>query len=167
LLDPGRNEAAIGSLNGLDLLPVITTYTGRKTTHQVEATLLAGADFCSDANALTIKGYEIHSGQTEILDKAAGFLLIQSRSGKKVEIIDGAINQAGNVFGTHLHGLFDNREFLSSFINILRSKKGLAPLNEQQPDENKKQHQYDQLAETVRNALNMEMIYEIMGIKDV
>lgn len=166
LLDPERNEGAIGSLNGLALLPVITNYTGHKITHQVEATLLGGAAIGLDINAGTIKGYEIHSGQTELLDKDAGLLCIQKRSGEKVEIIDGAVNQAGNVFGTHLHGLFDNQEFLRSFMNNLRSRKGLAPLDEQELVPYNKQHKYDQLAEIIRTALNMKMLYEIMGIKD-
>lgn len=166
LLDPEATEAGIGSLNGLNLLPIITTYTDQKITHQVKAAFLTEAAFCSDINDRSINGYEIHSGQTELLDKDAGLLLIQQRSGERVTIIDGAVNKAGNVFGTHLHGLFDNPEFLRTLMNTLRRKKGLGPIDEYKLSSNKKQLKYDQLAEIVRTALNMEMLYKIMGIKD-
>lgn len=167
LFDPDGTEAGIGALDGLGLLPVTTTYSSRKTTQQVQAMLIAESDFCARISNKILLGYEIHNGQTELLDKNAAFLIIQQRSRQNVKIIDGAINQTGNIFGTHLHGLFDNQDFLAALMNALRDKKGLPHLDKQELSLDHKQLEYDQLAKIVRESLNMEKLYEIMGIKDV
>lgn len=167
LLDPEGTEAGMGSLPGLGLLPLVTSYDRNKLTHQVEATCIARQGFWAELNDQTIHAYEIHSGQTQLRDKQAGLLMIQKRSGRDVEIIDGAINPAGNVFGTHLHGLFDNVGFLRALLNALRGQKGLTPLRKEDLKAYNKQLQYDQLAGIVREALDMPRLYEIMGIKDV
>ncbi len=167
LLDPDGTEAGRGSQEGLGLLPIITTYASQKTTHQVEATLVSRRGFWSDVQGKNIEAYEIHSGQSEVLDEQAQLFKIQYRSGEEVDLMDGAVNEAGNVWGTHLHGLFDNTEFLSAFINDLRRKKGLSPLDQQNPAFYKKQAKYDQVAEIVRASLDMEQLYKIMDLKDV
>lgn len=164
LLDPDSAEATIRSVDGLDLLPIITTYMQQKITHQAEAEILNDTGFWADIHEKRLKGYEIHSGQTELLDKQAALLLIRQRSGQQVKIHDGAINQTGNVFGTHLHGLFDNQAFLEVLINTLRNKKGLAHLTQQQLPIISRQAKYDHLAKIVREALDMEKIYGMMGI---
>ncbi|MDP4183132.1 MAG: cobyric acid synthase CobQ, partial [Bacillota bacterium] len=78
----------------------------------------------------------------------------------------GVMNEAGNVFGTYIHGIFDNMEFTSGLINNLRNKKGLEKLEH---DKNMsfgvyKEQQYDKLADMIRANLDMEKIYEIVGI---
>lgn len=167
LLDPEGTEAGIGDVEGLGLLPVITTYLQDKTTHQVQAEILAGSGFLSNLHGRLLYGYEIHSGQTELLDKEAGLLLIRQRSGENTEIIDGAVNQSGNVFGTHLHGLFDNPEFLTALFNTLRQAKGLTPVTEKQIEAGPRQAKYEKLAAAVRESLDMKKIYDIMGLKDI
>lgn len=166
LLDPEGAEAGIGTVNGLGLLPVITSYCKRKQTHQVQAEILAGAGVFSGLCGRQLYGYEIHSGQTELLEKEAGLMVIRQRSGRNTEIIDGAFNQSGNVFGTHLHGLFDNAEFLTALFNTLRQANGLALLEEKQIEAGPRQTKYEKLASAVRASLDMEKIYDIMGMKD-
>lgn len=161
LIDPEGSEADIGSLPGLGLLPVVTVYDHKKTTHQVEARLLTPRGFWSGVAGKHIRGYEIHQGRTELLDKNAGLCMILRRSGAEVEIVDGAINETGNVFGTHLHGWFDNIEVLKALINEVRRSKGLSALDDLAVPV--KQDKYDQLAAQVRAALDMEKIYAIMG----
>ncbi len=163
LLDPEGTEAGIGSLQGLGLLPLVTTYESQKITHQVEAKLLAEQGFWREIGDLYIRGYEIHNGQTRLRDNNAGLLKIQSRSGEKVEILDGAVNREGNVFGTHLHGFFDNAEVMLALINAIRAQKKLNPIDKQDLSLQQKQAKYDHLAEIVRSSLDMEKLYEIMG----
>jgi adenosylcobyric acid synthase len=64
--------------------------------------------------------------------------------------------------GTYIHGIFDNDDFRRSILNGLRIKKGLAPLKNTINTYAEKQTSYNRLANTVRNNLNMKLLYEIM-----
>ena len=75
-----------------------------------------------------ITGYEIHMGETELLNGTLPFLKIIERSDKEVCLDDGAISDDGNVIGTYVHGIFDNDEFRLELINCLRRKKDLSPI---------------------------------------
>jgi adenosylcobyric acid synthase len=167
LLDPEGSEAGIGSLTGLGLLPVSTSYETRKSTHQVAARLLARQGFWDSIRGETVQGYEIHTGQTRMLNGADGLLAIQSRSGQRAEIYDGASAAGGRVFGTYLHGLFDNANVMLALINALRGEKGLPALSLQNLPVCRRQQKYDRLAGQVREALAMDEIYRIMGFEGV
>ncbi|HQJ38326.1 MAG TPA: cobyric acid synthase CobQ, partial [Bacillota bacterium] len=89
--------------------------------------------------------------------------------GKGVFGRDGMINKDLTVFGTYIHGIFDSSEFTRSFLNFIRRRKGLVPLENLAPDYwVYKEGQYDKLAEIVRSNLDMDKFYEILkaGIED-
>ncbi len=105
-----------GGADGLGLLPVATRFLSRKETHQV----------ClrKHPEGLLLRGYEIHSGghyqlattglcslrdharsdgHTHSDDRApapAVFGTLIERDGRPVEVGDGAVSQAGRVWGT-------------------------------------------------------------------
>ena len=165
LLDPEGTEADIGSLKGLGLLQCVTTYGAEKSTHQVEAKILAASGIWATIKGQTVKGYEIHMGQAEVPNEDCCLLQIEERSGKKVLIKDGAVNPDGRVFGTHLHGFFDNTNVMLTFLNTIREEKGLNLLQEKDLDIYQRERNYDKLAEIVRNSLNMEKVYKMMGLE--
>ncbi len=165
LLDPEGTEADIGSLKGLGLLQCVTTYGAEKSTHQVEAIIKASVGLWGGLKGQTIKGYEIHMGQAEVLSEDSCLLQIEERSGNKVQIIDGVVNIDGKVFGTHIHGFFDNINVMLTFINAVRIEKGLSLLHENDLDIYQKERNYDKAAEIVKNSIDMEKIYEIMGLE--
>ncbi len=83
--------------------------------------------------------------------------------------MDGAVSEDGTVFGTYLHGIFDNSSFTRNFINRVRKAKKLAPLPNTIPDYwQYKDEQYDKLADVVRENLDIDQIYRIMeaGLDD-
>jgi len=164
LLDPEGTEAGIGSQKGLGLLKCVTTYGAEKSTHQVEATIAAAEGLWQDLKGQTVKGYEIHMGQADILDYKSCLLQITERSGRDVQVMDGAVVNDGRVFGTHLHGFFDNLNVMLTFINAIRKEKGLSLLQERDLDIYQRERNYDRVAEIVRNSVDMEKIYKIMGI---
>lgn len=164
LLDPLGTEASPSSLEGLGLLPVSTTFETRKSTHQVQGKILAKEGFAKGIKGHNISGYEIHMGQSRLRPNAAPLIEIQSRSGQATKILDGAIAPGGRVFGTYLHGIFDNNNFMLALNNTLRRSKGLPELKPEDLPLYKKQHKYDILAQTVRQALAIDDIYEIMGL---
>jgi adenosylcobyric acid synthase len=101
LLDPHGVE---GSGEGLGLLPVATTYGARKrvTRTRLELSGLEGPWACW--NGLAAEGYEIRMGETS--PAGADYACDPQ----------GLWFSHGNVFGTYLHGLFENREVCERFF---------------------------------------------------
>ena len=87
------------------------------------------------------------------------------RRGKTCASQEGTANAAGNVFGTYIHGVFDNDVFRRSVLNALRHSKGLEALANTRNVMAEKQKAYEHLADVVENALDMEKLYQIMGEK--
>jgi len=146
ILDPLGVEGGPASAEGIGLLDVETTLEGAKTTTQTEAsTSLYG-------NTATLRGYEIHMGETTGGDGLMDFKRLSSGQALK----DGA--QKGNVWGTYLHGLFDSDGFRSSMLNTLRERKGLPapglPVSYQSIRENN----MDRWAAILKEHLDMDFI---------
>lgn len=71
----------------------------------------------------------------------------------------------GNVMGTYLHGIFDNRRFTERLLRDAAERKGILSGDFQMTERRAyKEMQYDRLAEIIRASLDMEKIYEIMGL---
>jgi adenosylcobyric acid synthase len=100
---PPREEA------GLGLLPVATTLAGAKTTTQVIARPSRGG--------IELAAYEIHMGVTDPKGAGAPAFAITRRHGRAVKVDDGWVTPDGRVWGTYLHGLFDNDDFRRRFLN--------------------------------------------------
>lgn len=166
LHDPHGIEAGIGSVEGLGLLDIETTFLPEKSTHQVQARVCSGGGMWKKIEGLPIKGYEIHMGTTELGPGAQPLININSRSGKEVSIFDGTAAAGGKIFGTHLHGLFDNSKFLFNWINSMREEKNLEPLREKDFEVCKREEAYSKAAANVKKHLDMDRLYEIMGLKE-
>ena len=109
-----------------------------------------------------VQGYEIHMGRTEGQEVPFAFL----HADGEVSYADGM--QAGNVYGTYLHGIFDNGEILSALGEALYAYKGIAPQTLAAFDAaGYKEKQFDLLAQTMRDTLDMEAVYQIIdaGLK--
>jgi len=126
LIDKYGTEGNIKEIDGLGLLDIKTVFLNEKTTHQVKVKLNLKLKFKNELPGFSFEeifaGYEIHMGQTEYLNQTEELFKIIERSDKKVNFKDGAVNQAGNCFGSYLHGLFDNDNFRSAILNNLRNK---------------------------------------------
>jgi adenosylcobyric acid synthase len=161
LLDPDGSEADIGSQKGLGLLPCTTTFGLKKSTHLVEAEIKISQGIWESLKGQSIKGYEIHMGTSHVFDEA-DLLEIKCQSSQEVCIQDGACDSTGRIFGTYLHGIFDNTNIMLALINNLRTEKGLFPIDQLSLPAYKRQNRYDQLAEIVRNSVDMEKINAIL-----
>jgi len=116
---------------GFGLLPVTTVLARDKITEQVEAQALQ----MDVATALPVRGYLIHMGRTDpaglrpcfrLLRKGAGIECSGTNTGPKQDCHDGAMRADGLVWGTYVHGLFDQPDFRRAWLNRLRSRKGLS-----------------------------------------
>jgi len=148
ILDPFSVESSKQEVIGMGLLNIVTTLDKTKTTCQVSAvadcsTLFNMAQHGSKMDNL--KGYEIHMGNTTGdvgLFKLRRLQITEHRlqntdknSNKNSlrsglwalgsEVMDGSAKN--NVWGTYIHGIFDNNGLRTALINSLRMKKGLQP----------------------------------------
>ena len=161
VLDPFGIESAIKEVEGLGLLDVETVMLPEKETHQVECRLLPAGSLVAPGCTDTLSGYEIHMGRSTLGPGADTFSRLLIRSGKDVELADGAVSKNGRVFGTYLHGIFDNDGFRTAFLNKIRRGKGLPEVspNFQRSDP------FDLLAEHLERHLDMEKLFRICGIE--
>ena len=109
-----------------------------------------------------MRGYEIHAGQTVMKEGQSHPFLITSRHGRDCSFEDGAMSEDGHVWGTYIHGLFDNDDFRHAFINAVRLHKGLSPLTKGNSYSAQKEDNYDRLANIVENHMNIDKIRDII-----
>jgi adenosylcobyric acid synthase len=131
--DPDVVEAG-GSASGLGLLDVSTVLRTEKTTTLVEGVAL----HIDEPSALCVRGYHIHMGETSRGRDEPSFHLrrisgreprpADSRPGN-ARSLDGAMSRGGLVWGTYIHGVFDEPGFRRAWLNRLRRRKGLPPLD--------------------------------------
>lgn len=110
LSDPDGVESG-GTRDGLGLLEVSTTYQSPKLTRRSAGRLAATAVLLPGCDGATVEGYEIHTGRVESDARP----LLELDNGER----DGAVSDDGVVFGTHLHGLFDNPPVLEAICRFL------------------------------------------------
>ncbi len=156
--DPYEVEGKRKDAEGLGLLNVDSTLEKEKVTSLVEALPAERAE-----NSGTIKGYEIHMGKTILNEGARPIFLIYKRQNQEVNLPEGAVSSDGRVWGTYIHGIFDNDQFRRSFVNLLRREKGLPPRETLQFSyDEEKERSFNHLANLVRENLNMDKLYQII-----
>ena len=159
IADPSGVEGG-GALRGMELLPVVTELGEEKVRCQMEGKLPELDGIFSNLSELEFAGYEIHMGKTDF-----------SESGKEIEIRNDALHEKKiivsgrnkNVYGTYVHGIFDKGCIATAVVQALAKKKGIWIEEEAFEDYRSfKEKQYDRLADTLREYLNMEEIYGML-----
>ncbi|MBQ6504073.1 MAG: cobyric acid synthase [Flexilinea sp.] len=142
--DPEQTEAVgICECEGMGLLEHETVFLREKTQCQTQGFLQGISGIFSGLNGLHYHGYEIHMGQSGSFE---------------LPIIN-----TGNVYGTYIHGIFDEGEISETIVSALCSNKGILFDSSVGLDrEAYKNQQYDALAEAVRNNLDMKFVYSVM-----
>lgn len=162
--DPHRVEAG-GTEAGLGLLSIRTTMTTEKITREAAGELIAEDLLGEPLSCVAVRGYDIHVGETEYLESAAPFARIQRAGGSEVPILDGCASQNGHVIGTYLHGLFHEDGFRHAFIEAVRSAGGLAPASDLLNWKQLRENEFDRLAKTVANAVDLDRLLGFVGFK--
>lgn len=171
LLDPDAVESAEpGESDGLGYLPLSTVFLQHKTTVRVQGVLAEGhplrlsrASRAEEADT-TVSGYEIHMGTTANHDSAAVRSLFRLAGEDGHEQPEGWGTPDGRIWGTYLHGLFHNDELRRRWLDGIREAKGLPPLAVTFSAAALREQEFDRLASSVRDNLNMEAVYTIMGL---
>ena len=165
IYDPHHTESAIAETHGMGLLNTSTVFELEKTTTQVKGRISGILpERLKGLENKEISGYEIHMGITDVSSENGQLLKLTERLGKEISEPDGAFNDGGNVFGSYVHGIFDNIEFTREFLNIVRKEKGLDLIDSNvQSFAEFKENEYNKLAEVIRKSLDMESIYRIVN----
>jgi adenosylcobyric acid synthase len=165
ILDPHGMETA-GSIPGLGLLRIHTTMQPRKTTGMAKGQLIAHSLFGQPVPQIQLKGYEIHIGETLYLRNAEPFAqLVRQPDAKQSLQLDGCMTPDTRIFGTYLHGLFDEDDFRHAFIAAARNYYRLAPAVVLEQWKQKREASLDRLADTVRQSLDMPRIFSWSGLE--
>ncbi len=150
IYDPSHVESAISDMAGLGLMPTGTLFLSSKVTAQVKGTDLESGH--------PIRGYEIHAGRPQGLRRGKPVFRIQERGGAAVDDWDGCRLPDKPVWGTYLHGLFEEELFRRHFLRRLRSRYDLpVPEGESTPAAS---DPYDRLAEQVRKHVEVGKILD-------
>lgn len=140
LSDPLGVEGG-GSLDGMGLLDATTVFSPDKTTTRTACSFPECGGLFAPLSGCPLEGYEIHMGQSEEL-----------------------FTVSGHILGTYLHGLLDSPQLVERLVGLLMEEKGLH-WDGEAPKEtlwSYKQRQYDKLAQTLRESLDLKKIYEIV-----
>ncbi len=151
--DPEESEIG-GSETGLGLLPV-KTVIGSEKIRIVYGGEVVSATGCLDGlKGAPVTGYEIHMGETVPTEELTEFT-----SGKTGYC-------KGNVYGTYVHGFFDKKEIFKGVIGAVSAKRGKSIDTSAVEDyKDRKEIVYDNLAENLRESLDMDYIYKVLGIQ--
>lgn len=166
--DPHGVESALREVSGLGLLDMETEMFPDKITTQVEAVELKDPEVTTVPHhgSATLFGYEIHMGISVSLGDARPIFRIVRRNGQPADIAEGLSQAGGRVWGTYIHGVFDNDSFRRNFLRELEQRSGRSRISVSAGFSYKewKEEQYDRLAEHVRNHADVERIYRSLGI---
>jgi adenosylcobyric acid synthase len=88
---------------------------------------------------------------------------LRTRNGAAVSASDGAVNAAGNVVGTLLHGVLENAAVRSSLRAALWERRGVGgpPAATHVPSADE---EYDRLEQSVRAHLDLGLLRELAGV---
>ena len=152
-----------GTVQGLGLLPVCTVFGQEKRRTRVEGKFRDMGGILKELQGIRFNGYEIHMGRSEVDTKSDRLVSMREEGNEEPQRYheDGAQN--GNVYGCYVHGIFDEKLVSEGIVSAILKQKGYDTLQIEGKDWNSyKEEQYDQLADILRESLDMKAIYKMM-----
>lgn len=154
LHDPEHVEHG-GDMRGLGLLDTSTVFQGGKTRTRIHGCIKEEHNLYHLENR-NLEGYEIHMGKTDNLGGAVA--MIELEDGR----VDAYMTPDGRIWGSYLHGIFDNEALVFGLVHEIMREKGINPGENHLSVAEYKEIQYNKLADLIRNHLDMEQIYRIL-----
>jgi adenosylcobyric acid synthase len=150
IADPSGVESAGTSrtMDGLGALSIRTIMRSEKTVRR--------------ATSRSFRGYEIHMGETLYERGTKPFAQIE-REGEQHHVADGAVDSTGRIWGTYVHGIFDDDQFRHLFIDGARNRCGLAPAASRVCVTAERERRIDRWADHLRQSLDMNLIRGWIG----
>ena len=163
----------LGSVRGMELLPIDTVMKDEKTRKQVRGNIPELTGIFEGLSGKKYTGYEIHMGESIIRrgdERSVNENCSNVNTGDCNQAGDNAakydfpvIVQSGNIYGTYVHGIFDDSDIASSLVRIIAEERGIKDIEESNITYKEyKEMQYDILADKLRESLDMEYIYSVL-----
>ena len=146
ITDPNGVESE-KQCRGMELIDASTEITESKTRIRVSGMFENVHGILSCLNGCTCSGYEIHMGRTEVSETMNP---VPSGAG------------CGNVYGTYIHGIFDEGEIAWKIVDAIAKTKGVELKNSSENFRAFKERQYDILADNLRKNLDMDAVYGML-----
>lgn len=144
-----ENDEDGSMIRGMELLPIQTRITSDKVRRQVSGSLPEIDGIFADLSGKHYEGYEIHMGITDYICDACCDIPV--------------VVQNGNVYGTYIHGFFDEAKIAAGVLKVLAKRRGLRlDLDGLMSYRNIKEAEYDKLADTLREYLDMDAVYSML-----
>lgn len=156
--DPDHVEHG-GDMRGLGLLDTSTTFEQAKTRTRIQGNILPDQNLYGIQN-LSVEGYEIHMGTTKNLGGAVPMITLEDGR------VDAMATPDGRVWGSYLHGIFDNEELVFGLVHQIMKEKGIDPDENHLSVTEYKEIQYNKLADLLRNHLDMDYINSLFETED-
>lgn len=147
ITDPTGIEGIAGTYPALNLFPLETTITETKITQQRTTTSKYPHP------DIPMAGYEIHQGTTQWHRDSS---IIAEYEPLFIDETLGIVDRELTLFGTYLHGIFDNGKWRRNWLNQIRSRRHLSPLTTEVTDyANQREEIFDKLADSISEYLDL------------
>ena len=161
IIDEAGVEEQSGVFRGIGLIPMTTYFHEEKSRRQVEGRIGQIPGVFAALSGLPLTGYEIHMGQS-VYEQAPCSLTRLTDTSDADGRMEGYASD--RVYGSYVHGIFDRHEIVETILDALASAKGIEkPASRILDYRTYKETQYDKLADELRQALDMQRIYDIMS----
>ena len=158
IADPDGVEEG-GFMRGMELLPIDTVLKDSKTRLQTSGEIAHVDGVLSRLSGCHFLGYEIHMGKSAYSTASDEQGTCADRKNK----LNNVISDGRNVYGSYIHGIFDTAEAARVIVDYIADKKGI-DVNDSAILSYKsfKEKQYDRLADTLREYLDMDAVYGML-----
>jgi adenosylcobyric acid synthase len=140
-------ESRAGTVPGLGLLPVATSFQADKVTERCTGTALGRA----------ISGYRIHHGRVDV------------RGGEPFVAVDGSVDGVvshASIYGTTVHGLFEADEFRRAFLALVATRSGKQFVPDEQSYASIREGRVDEVADVVEAHVDLDALTELIALGD-
>jgi len=150
-LKEGSNLSKEKSFKGIGLLPLKTIFLRDKITKRITC-------YSNWPCIEKINGFEIHNGITKIINKDNKCKVSDIFSENNLGWYNISKGR-GIIAGTYIHGIFENDHWTTSFLNLIRRKKGLPILDKKNKSYKiKKEAIIDNLAKQFAKHINIQTL---------
>jgi len=151
LIDENFSEGEVGTISGIGIFDMETTFGNKKAIKNSTGTLSI------NDSTFDVMGYELHEGYSS--SKETPLITLSKGFGNCGDSYDGSFKIIGNshIFGTYFHGILDNSEFRNHLVNLVLRKKNISKIDEDTYG-NTIQKNMDKLSKIVEESLDFSKI---------
>ncbi len=152
ILDPLNIESTQYKTSGLGFLDFSSEFYKDKTLSNSQGFWIEGN--------IPVNGYEIHMGKTK-LNNVFPAIKITRKNDRLVNLFDGAKSRSGKIWGSYLHGLFDDYPFRHHFLSFIGNGKFKHPVKKGLKSE--RDIKISAIASHFEKFLKIDFILELLG----